>query len=146
MNRKELLSQGVPRHEGDAFSRRHPPMSTANRAKIFAPFAALSTYDAALKSCEKGHAAGPRPELSDDAAAALNTALQTLLEQLNRRPSGRISVKLTYFEPYDAVSGYVRNRRGDIISANQKKRTLTLIVQGAPCLIPFDHLLELDFL
>ena len=30
-----------PVHDGDLFSRRHPAMTRLNRAKIFAPFAAL---------------------------------------------------------------------------------------------------------
>lgn len=37
-----------PRHDSDAFSRRHPPMTICHRAKIFAPFAALKGYDQAL--------------------------------------------------------------------------------------------------
>ena len=146
MNRKQLIRQGAPRHEGDAFSRRHPPMSTANRAKIFAPFAALTTYDAALRTREAGHAASPCPELSDDAAEALNAALKALFERLSTHPSDGVPAALTYFEPFAGKTGYVRHRRGRILSANLKKRTLTLTCQDAPQPIAFAHLLELHFL
>jgi hypothetical protein len=146
MNRKQLMRQGAPRHEGDAFSRRHPPMSTANRAKIFAPFAALTTYDAALRNSEAVHAAIPCPELSDDAAEALNAALKTLFERLSAHPSDGVPAALTYFEPFAGKTGYVRHRRGRILSANLKKRTLTLTCQDAPQPIVFAHLLELHFL
>ena len=161
MNRKQLIRQGAPRHEGDAFSRRHPPMSTANRAKIFAPFAALTTYDAALRTREAVHAASPCPELSDDAAEALNAALKALFERLSTHPSDGVPAALTYFEPFAGKTGpaaltyfepfagktgYVRHRRGRILSANLKKRTLTLTCQDAPQPIAFAHLLELHFL
>ncbi|WP_295360277.1 hypothetical protein [uncultured Pseudoramibacter sp.] len=146
MNRKQLMRQGAPRHEGDAFSRRHPPMSTANRAKIFAPFAALTTYDAALRTREAVHAAAPCPELSDDAAEALGTALKTLFERLSAHPSDGVPAALAYFEPFAGETGYVRHRRGRILSANLKKRTLTLTCQNAPQPIAFAHLLELHFL
>ena len=146
MNRKQLMRQGAPRHEGDAFSRRHPPMSTANRAKIFAPFAALTTYDAALRTREAVHAASPCPELSDDAAEALNAALKALFERLSTHPSDGVPAALTYFEPFAGKTGYVRHRRGRILSANLKKRTLTLTCQDAPQPIAFAHLLELHFL
>lgn len=146
MNRKQLMRQGAPRHEGDAFSRRHPPMSTANRAKIFAPFAALTTYDAALRTREAVYAAAPCPELSDDAAEALNAALKTLFERLSAHPSDGVPAALTYFEPFAGETGYVRHRRGRILSANLKKRTLTLTCQDAPQPIAFAHLLELHFL
>ena len=146
MNRKQLIRQGAPRHEGDAFSRRHPPMSTANRAKIFAPFAALTTFDAALRTREAVHAASPCPELSDDAAEALNAALKALFERLSTHPSDGVPAALTYFEPFAGKTGYVRHRRGRILSANLKKRTLTLTCQDAPQPIAFAHLLELHFL
>lgn len=146
MNRETLLRQGAPRHDGDAFSRRHPPMSTANRAKIFAPFAALSTYDTALSACEAYHTAIACPELSDDAAAALDAALKLICEKLRTCPSGGVPVALTYFAPYIENAGYVRTRRGKILSIHLKKRTLMFTDQDTPHVIDFAHLLEVHFL
>ena len=38
----DIIGLRRPAHDGDAFSRRHPKMAQLNRAKIFAPFAALA--------------------------------------------------------------------------------------------------------
>lgn len=146
MNRETLLRQGAPRHDGDAFSRRHPPMSAANRAKIFAPFAALRTYSTALNASEAHHAAIPCPELSDDAAAALDAALKLIFEKLRTYPSSGVPVELTFFEPYIENVGYVKTRRGKILSIHLKKRTLMFANQDAPQVISFTHLLEVHFL
>ena len=52
MNEKDpyadIRSASRPKHQGDAFSLRHPPMSLADRAKIFSPFAALKGYEEAI--------------------------------------------------------------------------------------------------
>ena len=48
---KELFLHGRPRHEKyDDFWRKHPPMDTVHRAKIFAPFDALAGFDEAINS------------------------------------------------------------------------------------------------
>ena len=44
----DIRSASRPVHSGDSFSHRHPPMSLADRAKIFSPFAALKGYDDAI--------------------------------------------------------------------------------------------------
>ena len=41
----DLLDRERPKHDGDDFSRRHPPMPLEERAKIFLPFAALKGYE-----------------------------------------------------------------------------------------------------
>ena len=41
-----------PVHDGDLFSRRHPAMTRLNRAKIFAPFAALVGFDERVRRKE----------------------------------------------------------------------------------------------
>ena len=48
---RSLFQQGRPRHEKyDEFWRRHPPMDHVHRAKIFAPFDALSGFDECIDS------------------------------------------------------------------------------------------------
>ena len=44
----DLPFRGRPVHDDDLFSRRHPPMK--NRAKIFAPFAALVGFDGCIRA------------------------------------------------------------------------------------------------
>ena len=99
-----------PVHNGDLFSRRHPKMT--NRAKIFAPFAALVGFEDRVRKKEIEYVA--RRELSEEEQSNLNKVL-------NRISRGdRVSVK--YFEicsdheseafgrlgQYKTVSGYVR--------------------------------------
>ena len=99
-----------PVHNGDPFSRRHPKMT--NRAKIFAPFAALVGFEDRVRNKEIEYVA--RRELSEEEQSYLNKVL-------NRISRGdRVSVK--YFEicsdheseafgrlgQYKTVSGCVR--------------------------------------
>ncbi len=88
MNEREKYADiiGLPRH----VSERHARMSTADRAKLFAPFAALSGYDEAVR--ERGTFRADRPELSADAGDALDTALGRLARALadGRRPEAAV--------------------------------------------------------
>ena len=45
-----------PVHDGDLFSRRHPAMTRLNRAKIFAPFAALVGFDERVRRKARANA------------------------------------------------------------------------------------------
>ena len=45
---KDIINMERPVHKGDEFEARHPHMSQENRAKIFAPFAALKGYEEAI--------------------------------------------------------------------------------------------------
>ena len=47
-----IIFQDRPVHDGDVFSRKHPKMSQLNRAKIFAPFAALVGFDERVRKKE----------------------------------------------------------------------------------------------
>ena len=99
-----------PVHNGDLFSRRHPKMT--NRAKIFAPFAALVGFEDRVRNKEIEYVA--RRELGEEEQSYLNKVL-------NRISRGdRVSVK--FFEicsdheseafgrlgQYKTVSGCVR--------------------------------------
>ncbi len=51
---KDVFLEGPPVHEPyDAFRLRHPSMPLSRRAKIFAPFSALSGLDDALAAKEQ---------------------------------------------------------------------------------------------
>ena len=75
-----------PAHTGDLFSRRHPKMS--NRAKLFAPFAALVGFDDRVKRKEIDYTV--RRELAEGETVKLNAVL-------NRLARGD-RVKVRYFE------------------------------------------------
>jgi len=88
-----------------------PRMSLHDRAAQFAPFAALTGYDAVIE--ETGRLTEGRVELSEDGRAELDTALHRLAEQLSRQPA----VTVQYFLPderkaggaYITVTGHARS-------------------------------------
>lgn len=91
-------------------SETRPRMSMTDRAAQFSPFAALTGHKEAVKETER--LTDEWIELTDDNKAMLDGKLQTLLEQLPRRPE----VTITYFEPdrkktggaYISVTGVVK--------------------------------------
>ena len=52
---KDIIDKQRPVHDGDEFEAHHPKMSIENRAKIFAPFAALKGYEEAIDETAKNH-------------------------------------------------------------------------------------------
>lgn len=82
-----------PTHSGDLFSRRHPKMARLNRAKLFAPFAALSGFESAVRAKEVPYV--PRRLLDAEAQRELNRALNRLRAAAGRDgPRARVE----YFE------------------------------------------------
>lgn len=82
-----------PVHAGDVFSRRHPKMERLNRAKLFAPFAALSGFEGAVRAKEVPYV--PRRLLDAQAQRALDRALRRLCEAAGR---GGAQARVEYFE------------------------------------------------
>lgn len=91
-------------------SLRHPHMSRRNRAAQFAPFAALTGYDAQV--AEGARLTDERLELTEDEQALLDERMQLLNVLLPERPE----VTVTYFVPdkrkdggaYETFTGHVR--------------------------------------
>ena len=76
-------------------SKRHPPMPLANRAAQFAPFAALTGYEAVID--EAARLTARQIELDEDAKAEINRQLLALAA---RTDAGEpVQVELTWFEP-----------------------------------------------
>lgn len=76
-------------------SKRHPPMPLANRAAQFAPFAALTGYEAVID--EAARLTDRQIELDEDAKAEINRQLLALAA---RTDAGEpVQVELTWFEP-----------------------------------------------
>ena len=63
----DIIDRQRPVHTDDAFGRRHPSMSMAKRAKIFAPFAALKGFDEAIQAQNARRAPRPLPDGTDRA-------------------------------------------------------------------------------
>ena len=73
-------------------SKKYPPMSRENRAAQFAPFAALTGYDDAVR--ETARQTSSRPDLTEDRIAMLDRKLALIVERLDDEPF----VSVTYFK------------------------------------------------
>ena len=95
-------------------SRKHPQMPLLDRAAQFAPFAALTGHEAAIK--ETARLTEEEIELDENSKELLDLRLQQLQEHLSEQPS----VTVTYFKPdekkdggsYETVTGKVKKVDG----------------------------------
>lgn len=107
----------LPHHVSET----HPPMSRADRAAQFSPFAALTGYDAAVR--ETARMTERRIELGEGVKAELNARLNCILEHLPEHPQ----VSITYFVPDEKKSGGVyRTVTGAVRKLDGFAKTLTL--------------------
>ena len=77
----------------------HPRMSMWNRAAQFAPFAALTGYDAAIR--ESGRFTDDWVGLSESGNEEMNRKMELLVSMLPKHPS----VTIEYFVPDDHKAG-----------------------------------------
>ena len=87
-------------------SENHPPMSRANRAAQFSPFAALTGFGAVID--ETARLTEEKIELDEHAKAELDETLRVIAENIAARPE----VTVTYFVPDGRKAGgaYVTGR------------------------------------
>ena len=109
----DIIGLQRPVHDGDLFSRRHPKMTQLNRAKIFAPFAALAGFEDAVRSKEIQYV--PRHILDSEEVFELNQRLNEL--HLATRTSvlarlNHITVKVEYFEVCTDINNDAYGRLG----------------------------------
>ena len=79
----------LPHHE----SKKHPRMSLEARSAQFAPFAALTGYDEAIK--ETARQTDKRIEINEEFKAILDEKLLLIKAQIKTKPS----ITVTYFVP-----------------------------------------------
>ena len=132
MNRKYNGIMGHPHH----VSKTRPQMPMSDRAAQFAPFAALTGYDAAIK--ETGRLTDERIELDVEALSALDMKYQLLMEALDEAPE----VTITYFRPDERKAGgkYV-SAVGAVKKIDDFERRITM-QDGAK--IPMDDVLSIE--
>ena len=132
MNRKYNEIMGLPHH----VSKTRPQMPMSDRAAQFAPFAALTGYDAAIK--ETGRLTDERIELDVEALSALDTKYQLLMEAHDEAPE----VTITYFQPDERKAGgkYV-SAIGAVKKIDDFERRITM-QDGAK--IPMDDVLSIE--
>ena len=95
MNNRYDEIMGLPHH----VSKTRPQMPMSDRAAQFAPFAALTGYDSAIK--ETGRLTDERIALDEEALTALNRKYQLLIEALDDAPE----VTIIYFQPDERKAG-----------------------------------------
>ena len=132
MNGKYDAIMGLPHH----VSKTRPQMPMSDRAAQFAPFAALTGYDAAIK--ETGRLTDERIELDVEALSALDMKYQLLMEALDEAPE----VTITYFQPDERKAGgkYV-SAVGAVKKIDDFERRITMR-DGTR--IPTDDVLSID--
>ena len=117
-------------------SKARPQMSELERAAQFAPFAALTGYDSAIK--ETGRLTDERIELDEEALTALDRKYQLLIEALDDAPE----VTITYFQPDERKAGgkYV-SAVGAVKKIDDFERRIT---RRDGTRIPTDDVLSID--
>lgn len=117
-------------------SARHPHMPVSDRAAQFAPFAALTGYDAAIR--ETARLTGQKVEQTEEAKALLDRKQQLLLESARTHPE----VTVTYFkaDPHKSGGAYV-SVTGHFRSIDPIKRQLVLTDKTY---IPLDDIFKLE--
>ena len=115
---------------------RHPHMPIPDRAAQFAPFAALTGYDAAIR--ETARQTEQKIELDENAKMILDRKQQLLLHCSSQHPQ----ITVTYFKPDARKTGgaYV-SVSGNFHSIDPLKHQLILTDQTR---IPLDDILDLE--
>ena len=132
MNGKYDEIMGLPHH----VSKTRPQMPMSDRAAQFAPFAALTGYDAAIK--ETGRLTDERIELDVEALSALDMKYQLLMEALDEAPE----VTITYFQPDERkAGGKYLTATGAVKKVDDFERRITMR-DGTR--IPTDDVLSID--
>lgn len=123
---------GLPHH----VSRTRPQMPMSDRAAQFAPFAALTGYDSAIK--ETGRLTDEKIELDEEALTTLDMKYQFLMDALDDEPE----VTITYFQPDERKAGgkYV-SATGTVKKVDDFERRITM-QNGTK--IPMDDVLSID--
>ena len=117
-------------------SKTRPQMPMSDRASQFAPFAALTGYDAAIK--ETGRLTDERIELDVEALSALDMKYQLLMDAFDDAPE----VTITYFQPDERKAGgkYI-TATGTVKKVDDFDRRI-IMQDGSK--IPMDDVLSID--
>ena len=132
MNGKYDEIMGLPHH----VSKTRPQMPMSDRAAQFAPFAALTGYDSAIK--ETGRLTDEKIELDEESLTALDMKYQLLMEALDDAPE----VIITYFQPDERkAAGKYITATGAVKKVDDFERRITMR-DGTK--IPMDDVLSID--
>ena len=140
----DIIGRERPNHQNDMFSRRHPKMSRVNRAKLFAPFAALEGFEGRVRCKEIPYV--PKSELDANETWELNHRLNKLHELTHNGALSRVNrvaVTVEYFEVCSdpeseafGVKGLYHTVAGIVQRVDHVNQTLYLSdmnTSAAPC-------------
>ena len=117
-------------------SRSRRAMSLRDRAAQFAPFAALSGYDSAVKEAERK--TYDRVLISEEDMVEIDRRLRALCDNINNHPV----VDLTYFQKDEKKNGWnyiTISERVKSVDVNKRE----LIFEGDICVL-FDDIYKID--
>lgn len=117
-------------------SKTRPQMPMSDRAAQFAPFAALTGYDAAIK--ETGRLTDDKIELEESSLNELNAKIQLLREKLADAPE----VTFTYFRPDDRKDGGAYLTITGTVKKLDDYERLLVLQDGTK--VPIDDILDIS--
>ena len=117
-------------------STRHPRMPLKDRAAQFAPFAALTGHEAAIK--ETARLTDEKEILSEEAVAILNDKLNIIAENLGTDQT----VAITYFVPDEKKAGGAYVTRSGIVKKIDLYEHILTMTDGA--VIPIGQISEIE--
>ena len=117
-------------------STKHPQIPVKDRAAQFAPFAALTGHDEAIK--ETARLTDERIELDEGTLAILNDKIQIILDNLDIEPE----ITVTYFKPDDKKSGgaYI-DHTGVVKRIDEFEKT---VIFTDKIIIPIEDILDIQ--
>ncbi len=117
----EAYARGRPQHATyDEFSLRHPKMPLGQRAKIFAPFAALTGFEEAIEAKLERYV--EKREMNEDEQEALDHTLAELYERTRRAGSPPVYAVVTYYLPCPDEQHEAYGLRGSYETATGRVR------------------------
>lgn len=122
----------LPRH----VSAKHPQMAVSDRAAQFAPFAALTGHDDAIK--ETARLTDERRELDEYMMDALRDRLQKIAERLEERPE----ITVTYFRPDKKKQGGAYIAAAGIVKRLDEYKRVIVMEDGK--MIPIDEIISIE--
>jgi len=121
-------------------SARHPQMPLLDRAAQFAPFAALTGYDEAIR--ETARLTETLAEPDEGVRERLDQRLQRLLAEIRENPHRAPEVRVTYFQPDEKKDG------GSYVSVSGKLRRVDRVQRqilfSDGTVLPMDKLFSIE--
>lgn len=114
----------------------HKRMSKSSRAAQFAPFAALTGYNEAIKETER--LTDKKIDITDEVREDLNSKLKIILDHIKEKPK----ISVTYFIGDKKKSGgkYV-NIEGNVVKIDSYKKSMKL---DSNKVILFDDIVKIE--